>query len=59
MATIVRRSFRGARYDVTLRVGADCHIRAFESAVTTEQLKPIGSEVVASWDPSSSIFLEH
>ena len=57
-ATIVRRSFRGARYDVTLRVGPDCDIRAFESAITTEELKPIGAEVLASWEPSSSIFLE-
>jgi ABC-type Fe3+/spermidine/putrescine transport system ATPase subunit len=57
-ATIVRRSFRGARYDVTLRVGSDCHIRAFESAVPTEHLKPVGAKVVASWDPGGSIFLE-
>jgi iron(III) transport system ATP-binding protein len=57
-ATIVRRSFRGARYDVTLRIGQDCYIRAFESAVTAGELIPIGAEVTASWEPCSSIFLE-
>lgn len=57
-AEIVRRSFRGARYDVTLRVGADCYIRAFESAASQHELQPIGAEIQAFWEPSSSIFLE-
>ncbi len=57
-ATVVRRSFRGARYDVTLRIGQDCYIRAFESAVTPGALMPLGAKVRASWEPDSSIFLE-
>ncbi len=57
-AQIVRRSFRGARYDVTLRVGSDCHIRAFESAASPQELQPIGAEIQAFWEPSSAMFLE-
>lgn len=57
-ATIVRRSFRGSRYDVTLRVGHDCYIRAFEPAVAPDDLIPVGAQATASWEPDNSIFLE-
>ncbi len=57
-ATIVRRSFRGSRYDVTLRLGEDCYIRAFEPALAPDELIPVGSQTTASWEPDSSIFLE-
>jgi len=57
-ARVTRRAFRGARYDVTLRIGDDCDIRAFESVGSAESRIAVGARTSIYWDRSHSVFLE-
>ena len=57
-ARVIRRSFRGARYDVTLRIGNACDVRAFESVGRAENRVAVGAETCIYWDRNHSVFLE-
>lgn len=57
-AQVLRRSFRGARYDVTLRVGNDCDVRAFEPVDSSAPRVPVGASTHIYWHRDHSVFLE-
>ncbi len=58
-AQVVRRSFRGARYDVTLQIGEAHLVRAVEPVNSHQSYQPVGSQTCIFWSQHHSVFLGH